>query len=85
MTPQRELEVMNIEDVKNAEVGQIIATLKKSGRQHGLVVAESEDGKQAVCGILSITQIARQLGTPVQSYELAQTLAAIEAVVSRGK
>jgi CBS-domain-containing membrane protein len=85
MTPQRELEVMNIEDVKKAEVGQIIATLKKAGRQHGLVVAESADGKQTVCGIVSITQIARQLGTQVQNYELAQTLADIEAVVSRGR
>lgn len=79
MTPQRELEVMKIEDVKNAEVGQILATLKKSGRHHGLVVAEGADGKQTVCGIFSITQIARQLGL-----ELAQALAGVEAVVSSG-
>ncbi len=85
MTPQRELDVMKIEDVKSAEVGQIIATLKKSNRQHGLVVSEGADGKQTVCGIFSITQIARQLGTKVQSYELTQTLAAIDAVASRGQ
>lgn len=85
MTTQRELDVMNIDDVKNAEVGQIIATLKQSGRQHGLVVAEGADGKQTVCGIFSITQIARQLGSRVQSFELEKTLAEIEAVVSRGK
>ena len=84
MTPHRELEVMNIEDVKKAEVGQIIATLKKSGRQHGLVVVEGVDGKQTVCGIFSINQIARQLGSQVQSFELEKTLAEIEAVVSRG-
>lgn len=85
MTTQRELDVMKIDDVKSAEVGQIIATLKKSGRQHGLVIAEGADGKQTVCGIFSITQIARQLGSQVQSFELAQTLAEIEAVVSRGQ
>jgi CBS-domain-containing membrane protein len=85
MTTQRELEVMKIEDVQNAEVGQIIATLKKSGRQHGLVVAEAADGKQTVCGIFSITQIARQLGSQVQSFELTHTLSEIEAVVSRGR
>jgi Mg2+/Co2+ transporter CorB len=62
MTPQSELEVMNIDDVKNASVGQIVATLKKAGRQHGLVVAENADGMQTVCGIFSSTQIARQLG-----------------------
>lgn len=84
MTSQRELEVMKIEDVKNAEVGQIVATLKKAGRQHGLVVSENDEGRQTVCGIFSITQIARQLGTEVQSFELAQTLAEIEALVSRG-
>lgn len=65
MTPQRELDVMKIEDVQNAEVGQILVTLKKSGRQHGLVVAEDADGKQTVCGIFSTTQIARQLGSQV--------------------
>jgi CBS domain-containing protein len=85
MTPQRELDVINIDEVKNAEVGQIIATLKQSGRQHGLVVAEGADGKQTVCGIFSITQIARQLGSRVQSFELEKTLAEIDAVVSRGK
>lgn len=77
MTTQRDLEVMKIEDVRNAEVGQIVATLKKVGRQHGLVVDEGVDGKQTVCGIFSITQIARQLGTEVQ-----QMLADIDAVVS---
>lgn len=84
MTTHRELDVMNIDDVKNAEVGQIIATLKKSRRQHGLVVVEGVDGKQTVCGIFSINQIARQLGSQVQSFELEKTLAEIEAVVSRG-
>lgn len=84
MTTQRELEMLKIEDVQNAQVGQIVATLKKSHRQHVLVVAESADGKQAVCGLFSITQIARQLGAQVQSFELAHTFAEIEAVIARG-
>lgn len=84
MTSQRDLEVMHLDDVKQAEVGQIVATLKKAGRQHGLVVSEWADGKQVVCGIFSINQIARQLGSQTQSFELTQTLAEIEAIVSRG-
>jgi Mg2+/Co2+ transporter CorC len=84
MTTQRELEVLKIEDVQNSEVGQIVATLKKSGRQHALVAAEGADGKQSVCGIFSITQIARQLGAQVQGFQLAHTLAEIDAVISRG-
>ncbi len=84
MSTQRELEVLKIEDVRNAKVGEIVATLKKSNRQHGLVVAEGADGRQSVCGLFSITQIARQLGAQVQSFELARTFAEIEAVIARG-
>lgn len=77
MRPQRELEVYNIEDVRNANVGQIIASLKKAGRQHGLVVSEGNDGKQTVCGIFSVTQIARQL-----RLGLDEMLAEVEGVTS---
>ncbi|MDP4029264.1 MAG: CBS domain-containing protein [Gallionella sp.] len=84
MTTQRELEVMKIDDVQHAKVGQIVATLKKSNRQHALVVAEGADGRQTVCGLFSITQIARQLGAQVHSFELARTFAEIEAVIAHG-
>ena len=83
MTTQRELEALMIRDVKNAQVGQIVASLKKSHRQHALVVAEDADGNQAVRGLFSITQIARQLGAQAQSFELAHTFAEIEAVIAR--
>ena len=81
MSAQQELEVMKIEDVQHAKVGHIVASLKKSNRQHAMVVAEGADGRQTVCGLFSITQIARQLGAQVQSFELARTFAEIEAVI----
>jgi len=84
MTPQGELEVLKIDDVRHAKVGQVVASLKKSNRQHALVVAEGADGGQTVCGLFSITQIARQLGAQIQSFELAHTFAEIEAVIARG-
>lgn len=84
MSTQRELDVLKIDDVRNATVGQIVATLKKSNRQHALVAADGADGRQSVCGLFSITQIARQLGAQVQSFELARTFAEIEAVIARG-
>jgi len=84
MSTQRELEVMKVADVQNARVGQIVASLKKSHRQHALVVAEEAGGRQTVCGMFSITQIARQLGAQVQNFELASTFAEIEAVIARG-
>lgn len=84
MSTQRELEAFKIADVQTAQVGQIVASLKKTHRQHALVVVEGADGKQAVCGLFSITQIARQLGAQAQSFELATTVAEIEAVIARG-
>lgn len=83
MTTQRELEVLNIQDVRGATVGDIVASLKKAHRQHTLVASEV-DGRQTVCGLFSITQIARQLGAQVQSFELAHTLSEIEAAIALG-
>lgn len=82
MSTVRELEVLKVEDVQNAKVGNIVASLKKHNRQHALVVAEAADGRQSVCGLFSITQIARQLGAQVQSFELARTFAEIDAVIA---
>jgi CBS-domain-containing membrane protein len=81
MSSQRELEVMKREDVQSAAVGNIVVSLKKANRQHGLVVNEAADGRQSLCGLFSITQIARQLGAQVQSFELARTFAEIEAAI----
>ena len=83
MSTQRELQVLKLDDVQSAKVGCIVASLKKANRQHALVVSESADGRQTVCGLFSITQIARQLGAQVQSFELARTFAEIEAVIPR--
>lgn len=84
MSTQRELEVLKIEDVQRAKVGDIVASLKKANRQHALVASEGADGRQTVCGLFSITQIARLLGAQVHSFELARTIAEIEAVIARG-
>lgn len=83
MSTQRELSALKIEDVEHAKVGGIVVTLKKANRQHALVISEGPDGKQTVCGLFSVTQIARLLGAPVQSFELARTFAEIEAVIPR--
>src|SRR5688572_19389163 len=48
MTPQRRLEVLNMADVRTAKVGHIVATLKKSGRQHAVVMEMDRGGNQKV-------------------------------------
>jgi len=82
MTVQQELEVSKLEDVQKARVGDILATLKASGRQHAMVVEENADGSQTVRGLFSATQIARQLGVKVKTAEVAKVFAEIEAAVS---
>ncbi len=79
MTPPHRLEVLHLSDVRSAKVGHIVATLKKSGRQHAVVVEVGHDGKQTVCGLFSATQIARQLGVALQTSEIAGTFVEIEA------
>ncbi len=82
MTPQRELQVLFIQDVVTSKVGHILATLKASGRQHAMVVENNANGSQAICGIFSVTQIARQLGVQIQITEIARTFAEIEAAIA---
>ena len=83
MTPPHRLEVLHLIDVRSAKVGHIVATLKKSGRQHAVVVEAGHDGKQTVCGLFSATRIARQLGVALQTSEIAGTFVEIEARLAR--
>lgn len=83
MTPQERLEVLKMEEVRAAKVGHVVATLKKFGRQHALVVDVDAKGRQTVRGIFSATQIARQLGVAIQTSEIARTFSEIEASLAR--
>ncbi len=83
MTPCASLQVLDMEQVRAAEVGHIVATLKQAGRQHTLVVDRSERGDRRLRGIFSTTQIVRQLGMNIQPSGVASTFAEIEAQLSR--
>ena len=82
MVPVEQVEALSIEAVKRASVGNIVSTLKNDGRAHAIVVGQGQDGHQTVLGIFSASQIARQLGVQIQSQEIAQTFAEIEAVIA---
>lgn len=84
MTPREAIDLIDIRDVMRAEVRDIVATLKDQGRQHALV-AETDPitGQIRICGIFSATQIGRQLGLPVQTFEVAKTFAEIQAALAR--
>jgi len=84
MTPAERVEVIALADIEGARVGHVVATLLHAGRQHALVVdSETGSGRVMVRGILSLSQVARQLGEPLQLSEVARTFAEIEAVLSR--
>jgi len=80
MTPASMLEALSLLDVAQMRVGHIVATLKESGRRHLLV---SEENGRRVRGIFSASQVARQLGMEVQTFEVASSFAEIEAALVR--
>jgi len=78
------IDALDIETVRHAEVGHVIATLKDVGRQHALVVDRDPlTHEEFVCGIFSATQIGRQLGMPIATFEVAHTFAEIEAELAK--
>jgi CBS-domain-containing membrane protein len=79
MTPQHQLEVLDMHEVSHARVGHIVSTLKESARQHALVADVDATGRQRVRGLFSLTQIARQLGLTLETSEVARTFSEIEA------
>jgi CBS domain-containing protein len=80
MTPASMLEAIPLQDVAQMRVGHIVATHKAVRRQHLMV---AEDGGRRVRGLFSAAQIARQLGLELQTMEVAQTFADVEAALSR--
>ena len=84
MVPRHAIDVLDIESVSRAEVGTIVETLKKSGRQHALVVeTDAVSGVEVVRGIFSATQIARQLGVALPIVEVAETFAEITSALEK--
>ena len=80
MTPNSRLETLSLRDVEDARIGDVILTLKRSGRQHALVVERTRDG-MVIRGIFSATRISRQLGIPVDTSGIASTFAELEAAL----
>ena len=83
MTPQEQLDLLNLADVRAAKVGHIVATLQNSGRHHAVVVEVDDKGRQKVRGVFSATQITRQLGVTIQTSQVARTFSEIEATLRR--
>lgn len=83
MTPLERIEAVELSEVMRADVGHILATLRRSGRQHALVLEPEEGGRGIIRGIFSSSQIARQLGEPQPAAtELPRSFAEIGAAIA---
>jgi CBS domain-containing protein len=94
MTPASQVEVISLDDVSGARVGHVLETLRRAGRQHALVVdfemipprslIDAPVRRTMVRGILSLSQLGRQLGIALQtSGEVARTFSEIEVALGR--
>jgi CBS domain-containing protein len=63
MTSLSMLDALDYDELKSANVSRVVATLKKVGRTHLLVVqAATGQGAARIRGVISLTQVERQLG-----------------------
>lgn len=84
MTPVSRLDAFEWKAVQAARVGNVVARLQQARRQHALVTQTAGNGQVLVRGIFSLSQIARQLGIPLQLPEAASSFAEIEAALVAG-
>ncbi|RRQ22439.1 CBS domain-containing protein [Thiohalobacter thiocyanaticus] len=82
MTPLELLDVIPVQDVLNATVGQVVSTLRQSGRHHALVTDALPTGQEAIRGIFSTTTISRQLGWQIQPTHQAGSFAELEVALN---
>jgi CBS-domain-containing membrane protein len=82
MTPLDRTEGLPLESLLDAKIGHVVATLRKAGRHHALVV-ETVQGNDVVRGIFSLSQIASELGISLEANAVAGTFAEVEAALAR--
>jgi len=84
MTLKHRLEVLRMEDMLRARVGDIIATLKTCGRQHAMVVdIDPATTRQAVRGLFSLSQIGIQMGLEIDPASAPTTAEELEQALAR--
>ncbi len=81
MTPIDKIQVLDLSDVEYAKTGNILETLKRSGRHHILIAEHQPNGQQAICGIFSLSHISRLMNKQVDVVEIASTFAEVESAL----
>lgn len=79
MTPLASIDAVDYDELAHADVAKLVATLKHLGRRHMLVVQRATPSTPArVRGLVSQTQIERQLGRSIELLEIAGSFAEIK-------
>lgn len=82
MTALPALDAIELASMKTATVRNLVATLKAHGRDHLLVVTGGGAGAPLeVRGIVSRTQVERQLGSRIDVVEVASSFAELEQML----
>jgi len=83
MTELAILDAIGYGRMKSAAVGNVIATLKRFGRNHLLVVEDAtEYTPRRVRGVISRSQIERQLGRAIELAPIASNFSEIERALA---
>ena len=77
MTRKEAFDAVKINDVARYKVGDIVETIKNSGRHHVLVIEDLSD-HASIRGIFSITQVSRQIGEKIEFNNRANTFSELE-------
>lgn len=81
MTRWEEIDVVTLDEVSEATVGDVIETMRQTTRHHILVV-DTVYGKQVIRGIFSKSQVARQVGEEINFSERANNFRDLELALS---
>lgn len=81
MTPIEGIEATPLEALLDARIGHVVATLRRAGRLHALVV-EAGPQDDVVRGIFSLSQIAAELGIRIEAASVATNFAEVEAALA---
>ena len=83
MTPLALLDAVDHDRITRAQVGDLIATLRRFGRNHLLVVQAATPGTpRRVRGVVSRSQIERQLGQAIDITPIAGNFSEIERALA---
>ncbi len=84
MCPRERIDLIDTHDVLAAKVGDIVATLKALKRQHAMVGERDPiTGQARIRGVFSATQIGRQLGAAIQTFNVESTFSEIESYLAK--